>query len=102
VSHGLFLLDDGWMAEPIYTNSADISTSQWDLLIDFSLATRTPDSPEDDPRYSADTVALIVTSPTHAKVLASLLAEAIRKWEGKYGELPAVESLMPPQPAGDT
>jgi hypothetical protein len=43
-------------------------------------------------------VARIVMSPTHAKVLAERIREAVSGWETRFGRLPTVNQLNPPPP----
>jgi hypothetical protein len=34
-------------------------------------------------------------SPTHAKVLAEIIGNAVRQWEAKFGDLPDTAALLP-------
>ena len=85
-------------SEPHYANSATIGMSQWDLTIDFGLATPAPGSPVSEMRLALRPVSRIVMSPTHAKVLAELLTKTVSDWERKFGRLPKTSALMPPAP----
>jgi Protein of unknown function (DUF3467) len=83
-----------------YTNSVIIGATQWDLTIDFQLTTPAPGSTVSDPQFVAQRVARIVMSPTHAKVFAQFLGNAVGTWEGRFGPLPEAATLMPQPPAG--
>jgi len=78
-----------------YTNTAYIAMSQWDLTIDFRLASPAPGTPVDAPLSVTHEVARIVMSPTHAKVLAKLIGDAVSKWEATFGDLPDAAKLLP-------
>lgn len=79
-----------------YVNSAEIALSQWDMTIDFQLATPVMGGGQaSEPPFLAQRVARIVMSPTHAKVLAELIRGAVGEWETRFGPLPDVESLTP-------
>lgn len=82
-------------SEPRYANSVTIGMSQWDLTIDFGLATPAPGSPVSEMQLTLRAVSRIVMSPTHAKVLAGLLTKTVGEWERQFGKLPKADVLMP-------
>jgi hypothetical protein len=86
-------------SDPRYANSVTIGMSQWDLTIDFGLATPAPGSLVSEMRLALRPVSRIVMSPTHAKVLAEILTTTISEWEHKFGRLPETGALMPSTPA---
>ncbi len=85
---------DGGDAPSLYANSTGIAMSQWDITIDFQLATPPERLPPGETRIEARPVARIVMSPTHAKVLAESISTTIRDWEGRFGALPSVDQLL--------
>ncbi len=48
-----------------------------------------------EPVAGAQLVSALVTSPAHAKAMLKALAEAIERYESRYGEIPALESAAP-------
>jgi hypothetical protein len=76
-----------------YVNSAEIAFSQWDMTVDFQLATPVKAAPDAESPFLVQRVARIVMSPTHAKVLAEMIHNAVGEWETRFGALPDVESL---------
>ena len=48
-----------------------------------------------EPVAGAHLVSALVTSPAHAKSMLQALAEAIERYESRYGEIPAVEPATP-------
>lgn len=79
----------------LYVNSAGIAFSQWDLTLDFQLATP-PERlvPGVEAQVTTQRVARLVMSLTHAKVLARDLQAAVAQWETQFGALPTIEALM--------
>jgi hypothetical protein len=77
-----------------YVNSASTAFSQWDVSIAFRLQRPVLDSSGATAGVTSDPVVQVVMSPTHAKVLAHLLAGVVTEWEGRFGTLPDVESLL--------
>jgi hypothetical protein len=89
---------------PKYVNGAQVGMTQWDLAIAFQLAFPAPDSTAENQHFTSQTVVRILVSPTHAKVLADVLAKAISDWESRFGPLPSIEQLtprVPPEEAAD-
>jgi hypothetical protein len=68
--------------------------SQWDITIDFQLATPPERLAPGEIHIEARPVARIVMSPTHAKVLAESIGTTVRDWEAKFGALPSVDQLL--------
>jgi len=81
-----------------YVNGAQIGMTQWDLAIAFTLSFPAPDSTVENQRLTSQTVVRVLVSPTHAKVLASVLTKAVSDWESKFGRLPSVDQLAPHTP----
>jgi len=77
-----------------YTNSVTIGTTQWDVTLDFQFRTPAPGNAA-NAELPSQRVARLVMSPMHAKVLAEVIAGAIRAWEHNYGALPDAEVLLP-------
>ena len=48
-----------------------------------------------EPVAAAHLVSALVTSPAHAKSMLQALAEAIERYESRYGEIPALEPEGP-------
>jgi hypothetical protein len=78
----------------LYVNSTGIAMSQWDLTIDFQLATPPDELSPGETYRGARRVARIVMSPTHAKVIAESLSAAVRDWQERFGALPSVDELL--------
>jgi hypothetical protein len=93
-----------------YTNSVNVALTQWDLTLDFQFATPAPGSSANvNPPVTAERVARLVMSPTHAKVLSEALRNAVEEWERRFGQMPDISVLLPgglqatqsnPDPAG--
>ena len=49
-----------------------------------------------EPVAGAHLVSALVTTPAHAKSMLQALAEAIERYESRYGEIPALETEDPP------
>jgi hypothetical protein len=81
-----------------YVNSVEISYSQWDMTFDFQLATPEKVAGAEEAQLQVQRVARIVVSPTHAKVLAENIREAVSGWEARFGPLPDVAQLASPPP----
>jgi hypothetical protein len=86
-----------------YVNGTEIAFSQWDMTLDFQLATPEKAAPGGELQFVAQRVARITMSPTHAKVLAEMIRNAVSDWEARFGPLPDVSSLTPSPapPAGE-
>jgi Protein of unknown function (DUF3467) len=82
-----------------YVNSTDIAFTQYDMTFDFQIVTAEKVAPTGEPQFLAQRVVRIVMSPTHAKVLAEMIRNAVSQWEGRFGELPDVASLTPGLPS---
>jgi hypothetical protein len=82
-------------SSPQYVNSATIALSQWDLSVNFRLQRPTVDDAGTSTGVASEAVVQVVMSPTHAKVLAHLLEQAVQEWEGRFGVLPTVDRLIP-------
>ena len=78
-----------------YVNTAEISYSQWDMTFDFQLATPEKVPGAEESELSLQRVARLVMSPTHAKVLAERIREAVSGWEARFGRLPTVAQFSP-------
>lgn len=82
-----------------YTNSVNVAFTQWDLTLDFQLATPAPGSSASPavatPPIATERVARLVMSPTHAKVLSEALRNAVGEWESRFGQMPDVSVLLP-------
>jgi len=77
-----------------YANSVNVAFSQWDFTLDFQLAA--PPAPGAEAgAVSPTSVARVVMSPTHAKVVAELLSASVQGWEQRFGALPDAEILLP-------
>jgi hypothetical protein len=83
----------------LYANSVTMAGTQWDITMDFQLATPAPGTPVSETQLTPYRVARIIVSPTHAKVLAGLLTRAVTEWEEKFGKLPDASALMPESPS---
>jgi Protein of unknown function (DUF3467) len=79
---------------PRYSNGANVAMSQWDLTIEFQQRYPMPGKPVSDSDWGTLSVGRITMSPTHAKVLAKLLSNAIANWEANFGDLPSDETLL--------
>ena len=66
----------------IYVNNLLLRTADWDLLLDFGKITAVSD---DD--ISVEKLVGIIVSPQQAKAISSQLANAIREFEGQFGEI---------------
>ena len=82
-----------------YANGTDIAFTQWDMTLDFQLATAEKATPTGEVRFVAQRIARIVMSPTHAKVLAEMIRNSVSQWEDRFGTLPETEALMSPGPS---
>jgi hypothetical protein len=79
----------------VYANYYEIGHNAFEFLIDFGQF-----QPE------VGTVRMhsrMVTGPVHAKLLAQLLTEAIKRFEAEHGEIadlaaPAIDALLVPPP----
>jgi hypothetical protein len=78
-----------------YVNSVEIAFSQWDMTLDFQLATPVKAASAGESPFMVQRVARIVMSPTHAKVLAEMIKGAVGEWETRFGPLPDVAKLAP-------
>jgi hypothetical protein len=81
-----------------YVNGTDIAFTQWDMTLDFQLAVGEKSATAGEMRFVAQRVARIVMSPTHAKVLAEMIRNAVSQWEERFGTLPDTNALMTPGP----
>ena len=79
---------------PRYSNGTNVAMSQWDLTIEFQQRYPVPEKAVSDQEWGARSVGRIVMSPTHAKVLAGLLSNALAKWEERFGPLPSEQMLL--------
>jgi predicted class III extradiol MEMO1 family dioxygenase len=73
-------------ARQIYIDSTRMASSPWDIRMHFSLLK------ESEPGIVIDEEQVVVImSPQHAKALLGVMVKNVKKWEDKYGELPAPE-----------
>jgi hypothetical protein len=79
---------------PRYANGATVAMSQWDLTVEFQQRQPVPDKPVSDPEWDLRSIARIVMSPTHAKVLAEILSNAVTGWEHRFGAMPSTQALL--------
>ncbi len=76
--------------EVVYANLAKITHVALEFLMDFKRL-----GPENRDVESAPTLVRIVMNPVIAKAFRDALAENVRRYEEKFGEIPA-----PPQGSG--
>lgn len=76
--------------EVVYANLAKITHVALEFLMDFKRL-----GPENRDVESAPTLVRVVMNPVIAKALRDALAENVRRYEQKFGEIPA-----PPQGSG--
>jgi hypothetical protein len=76
---------DDTIASGIFSNFANISHSPDEFLIDFLFV-----NPNPPPGFGKLSSRIIVT-PGHAKRILSALAENIRKYEERFGEIKVVQ-----------
>lgn len=76
-----------------YANSVNFSVSLYDFMMDFGV--RTPTN-EKDKEPEHETVAIVAMSPQHAKVMAQIIGDNVRKYEEAHGEI-----KIPPQILGN-
>jgi hypothetical protein len=74
-------------SEGIYSNLALITHSPSEVILDFARVV--PGSPK------TKVYARIIMTPQHAKLLHSALQENLKKYEERFGKIPATE---PPAP----
>ena len=70
---------DDETAKGLYANFAVVSHSNSEFVIDFAFVS--PQQPKNKVR------ARIISSPSHTKRFAAALADNIRKYEEKFGEI---------------
>ena len=76
--------------EVVYANLAKITHVALEVLMDFKRL-----GPENRDVESAPTLVRVVMNPVIAKAFRDALAENVRRYEEKFGEIPA-----PPQGSG--
>jgi len=76
--------------EVVYVNLAKITHVALEFLMDFKRL-----GPENRDVESAPTLVRVVMNPVIAKAFRDALAENVRRYEQKFGEIPA-----PPQGSG--
>jgi len=76
--------------EVVYANLAKITHVALEFLMDFKRL-----GPENRDVESAPTLVRVVMNPVIAKAFRDALAENVRRYEQKFGEIPA-----PPQGSG--
>jgi len=76
--------------EVVYANLAKITHVALEVLMDFKRL-----GPENRDVESAPTLVRVVMNPVIAKAFRDALAENVRRYEQKFGEIPA-----PPQGSG--
>ncbi|HUU54105.1 MAG TPA: DUF3467 domain-containing protein [Armatimonadota bacterium] len=76
--------------EVVYSNLARITHVALEFLMDFKRL-----GPENRDVESAPTMVRVVMNPVIAKAFRDALAENVRRYEQKFGEIPA-----PPQGSG--
>jgi hypothetical protein len=76
--------------ETVYSNLAKITHVALEFLMDFKRL-----APETRDVESAPTLVRIVMNPVIAKAFRDALAENVKRYEERYGEIPA-----PPQGSG--
>lgn len=80
--------------ESVYANSARMSVSTWDFVITFGvISTRPAETVKIEERLE------VVMSPQHAKALLAILANNVREYENKLGE---INLQMKTVPAAET
>ena len=79
---------------PRYANGTTVAMSQWDLTIEFQQRQPVHDKSVSDPEWDLRSIARIVMSPTHAKVLAEILSNSVATWEERFGPMPSTQTLL--------
>jgi len=72
---------DDVTAQGLYSNLAFLSHSEQEFILDFIFLS--PQQPK------AKVRSRIITSPKHAKRLMTALMDNVRKYESRFGEIPA-------------
>lgn len=67
-----------------YANSVNFNISLFDFIMDFGVR-KPKDIGDKQPEHETSTI--VVMSPQHAKVMAILLSENVRKYEEINGEI---------------